>query len=140
MWKVESFLKYRKITLCWQIHHELGDKVMKVLSEHIVVSDLSFYLSYYQPTYLQWKNGMGWRHIRFRIVHFLDVVEFLKPKNCLSYNNYQCNCNYCDNKNVLGSGCGAAARAVTSDTRGPRFESSHRQNLYGLSTLLKRRK
>ena len=91
MWKVESFLKYRKITLCWQIHHELGDKVMKVLSEHIVVSDLSFYLSYYQPTYLQWKNGMGWRHIRFRIVHFLDVVEFLKPKNCLSYNNYQCN-------------------------------------------------
>ena len=28
-----------------------------------------------------------------------------------------------------GSGCGTVGRAVASDTRGPRFESCHRQNL-----------
>ena len=27
-----------------------------------------------------------------------------------------------------GSGCGSVGRAVTFDTRGPRFDSSHRQN------------
>ena len=30
----------------------------------------------------------------------------------------------------MGSGCNSVGRAVASDTRGPRFESSHRQNLY----------
>ena len=40
-----------------------------------------------------------------------------------------------------GSGCGAVGRAVASDTRGPRFESSHRQkficilNICFLSTV-----
>ena len=34
-------------------------------------------------------------------------------------------------ENMLwGSGCGSVGRAVSSDTRGPRFKSSHRQNLY----------
>ena len=28
----------------------------------------------------------------------------------------------------LGSGCGSVGRAVAFDTRGPRFDSSHRQN------------
>ena len=41
---------------------------------------------------------------------------------------------------IMGSGCGAVGRAVASETRGPRFESSHRQNLYVLSTVLKRQK
>ena len=31
---------------------------------------------------------------------------------------------------ILGSGCGSVGRAVVSDTRCPRFDSSHRQNLY----------
>ena len=42
-----------------------------------------------------------------------------------------------------GSGCGSVGRAVTSNTRGCRLESNHRQNLLGtylLSTVLKRRK
>ena len=30
----------------------------------------------------------------------------------------------------MGSGCGSDGRAVASDTRGPRSESSHRQNFY----------
>ena len=30
----------------------------------------------------------------------------------------------------LGSGCGSVGRAVTYDTRGPRFESSHWQKLH----------
>ena len=33
-------------------------------------------------------------------------------------------------KRLLGSGCGSVGRAVASDTRGPRFESRHWQNLY----------
>ena len=43
--------------------------------------------------------------------------------------------------NMKGSGCGSVGRAVTFDTWGPRFDSSHRQNLLSiclLSTVLKR--
>ena len=29
-----------------------------------------------------------------------------------------------------GSGCGSVGKAVASDTRGPRFESRHRQSFY----------
>ena len=32
------------------------------------------------------------------------------------------------NKKRLGSGCGSVGRAVASDTRGPWFESGHRQD------------
>ena len=35
-----------------------------------------------------------------------------------------------------GSGCGAVGRAVASDTRGPRFESSHWQLLLNIYLLL----
>ena len=50
-------------------------------------------------------------------------------------------------ENILGCGCGSVGRAVISDTRGPRFESSHRQIfinieqlLYTINCVLKRRK
>ena len=37
----------------------------------------------------------------------------------------------------MGSGCGLVGRAVASFTRGPRFESSHRQkNVYILNNCL----
>ena len=35
-----------------------------------------------------------------------------------------------------GSGCGAVGRVVASDTRGPGFESSHRQLLLNIYLLL----
>ena len=35
-----------------------------------------------------------------------------------------------------GCGCGAVGRAVASNTRGPRFESSHRQLLLNIYLLL----
>ena len=35
-----------------------------------------------------------------------------------------------------GSGCGSVGRAVASDTRGPRFESSHRQKFINIEQLL----
>ena len=43
---------------------------------------------------------------------------------------------------ALGSGCGSVVRAVTSNSRGPRFKSSHWQKFieHLLSTVLKRRK
>ena len=37
---------------------------------------------------------------------------------------------------LKGSGCGVVARAVASNTRGPRFESSHRQLLLNIYLLL----
>ena len=37
---------------------------------------------------------------------------------------------------MLGSGCGAVGRAVASNTRGPGFESSHRQLLLNIYLLL----
>ena len=46
----------------------------------------------------------------------------------------------------MGSGCGSVGRAVASDTRGPRFESSHRQkfintkHLYTVNCVLKKTK
>ena len=45
----------------------------------------------------------------------------------------------------MGNGCGSVGRAVASDTRGPRFESSHRQkfinieHLYTVNCVLKKR-
>ena len=45
--------------------------------------------------------------------------------------------------NRLSSGCGSVGRAVASDSRGPRFESSHGQKFKLkrlLSIVLKRRK
>ena len=48
-----------------------------------------------------------------------------------------------DKNDLEGSGCGSVGRVVASNTRGPRFESSHQQNLLNiclLSTVLKRRK
>ena len=35
----------------------------------------------------------------------------------------------------FGNGCGAVGRAVASETRGPRFESSHRQSLLNICLL-----
>ena len=50
-------------------------------------------------------------------------------------------------ESFMGSGCGAVGREVASDTRGPRFESSHRQKfiyifiyLFSVNCVLKRRK
>ena len=37
---------------------------------------------------------------------------------------------------MKGSGCGAVGRAVASNTRGPGFESSHRQLLLNIYLLL----
>ena len=39
------------------------------------------------------------------------------------------------NKGLLGSGCGSGGRAVASDTRGPRFESSHWQKFNNLLNI-----
>ena len=40
-------------------------------------------------------------------------------------------------KEFEGNGCGSVGRAVASDTRGPRFESSHRQKfIYTLNICL----
>ena len=36
---------------------------------------------------------------------------------------------------ALGNGCGSVGRAVASDTRGPPFESSHRQKFIQLFSI-----
>ena len=37
--------------------------------------------------------------------------------------------------NDLGSGCGSVGKVVASDSRGPQFKSSHRENLNGTFTV-----
>ena len=39
-----------------------------------------------------------------------------------------------------GSGCSSVGRAVASDTRGPRFESSHRQNFISNTNCIEKTK
>ena len=69
---------------------------------------------------------------------YVDVAHQDVPQNIATIYGGE---SYDKNRSFAwGSGCGAVGRAVASDTRGPRFESSHRQNLYVLSTVLKRRK
>ena len=51
--------------------------------------------------------------------------------------------NASNKKALFGNGCGSVGRAVASESRGPRFESSHWQTLLNiclLSTVLKRQK
>ena len=49
-----------------------------------------------------------------------------------------------NNLEWMGSGCDSVGRAVASDTRDPRFESSHRQKFINIehfvNCVLKRRK
>ena len=47
------------------------------------------------------------------------VVAIYEPLSCY------------DIKDFWGSGCGSVVRAVAYDTKGPRFESRHRQNAVG---------
>ena len=54
------------------------------------------------------------------------ILILAKDPCCQSYKRYT----------IRGSGCGAVGREVTSDTRGPRFESSHRQLLLNIYLLL----
>ena len=38
-------------------------------------------------------------------------------------------------QSAVGSGCGSFGRAVSTDSRGPRFESCHRQKKYSMFTV-----
>ena len=67
--------------------------------------------------------------------------DIVGPDNCSHFWTAPKKFNVKKNKH-LGSDCGSVGRAVTSDCRGLRFESSHQQILNEplLSTLLKRHK
>ena len=55
---------------------------------------------------------MGW--LQMYLSSKLPRVRFIAAENVSIY---------------WGSGCDSNGRAVASDTRGPRFESNHQQNL-----------
>ena len=81
-----------------------------------------------------------------RIQKFRSIRRFIKSYNQLSLNKVErrkrsFNCfQICRTKSFrFGSGCGSVGRVVASDTRDPRFESSHRL-IYLLLAVLKRRK
>ena len=52
-----------------------------------------------------------------------------KEASVQSWNSSTKFCSCWSNIIVEGSGCGSVGRAVASDTRGPRFEWTHRRNL-----------
>ena len=60
-----------------------------------------------------------WRHISDRFQLSLNFGKNLKKIE-----------NKMAKIEMLDSGCGSVGIVVASDSRGPRFESSHRQNLY----------
>ena len=45
-------------------------------------------------------------------------------KSCIQ----SCQVSLDNNKVMVGSGCGSVGRAVASDSKGPRFDSNHRQH------------
>ena len=81
----------------------------------------------------------GWTFFTF--ICFQDCIVCLKiAKHYIS--NYM-KTDSGNKAHRMGSGCGSVGRAVSCDTRGPRFASCHRQHLLNiclLSTVLKRRK
>ena len=93
------------------------------------------YKNYYSHTgYKNYSSRTGYKnyyshtgHTSYKILYFalIKQINKLEPK---------------------GSGCGSVGRAVTSDTRGPRFKSSHWQkcinieHLFTVNCVLKRRK
>ena len=58
------------------------------------------------------------------------VLKFFKPFGGINNVKNTKPVSYVGKQLGQGSGCGSVGRAVPSDTRGPRFESSHRQILY----------
>ena len=62
---------------------------------------------------------------RHTIHNFLEVQPTLAPKKSQRLKDVG-----------MGSGCGAVGRVVVSNTRGPRFKSSHRQLLLNIYLLL----
>ena len=89
--------------------------------------------------------GQIWYAVKSKFVtremSYLEILlNFHKFGNGLCYYIFKYKNFVTDN--LTGHWCGSFGRAVACNTRGPRFESSHRRNLimYSLATVLKRRK
>ena len=52
-----------------------------------------------------------------------------REKNLASKENSKLETNKRTNNKMKGSGCGSVGRVVDSESRGPQFESSHRQKI-----------
>ena len=66
-------------------------------------------------------------------------MEVILCRPCSSLDKREslaCQINSPFNNEIWGSGCGAVGRAVAYDTRGPGFDSSHRQLLLNIYLLL----
>ena len=61
-----------------------------------------------------------------RVINYDRISAFIRLKTGMPITR---------RKVEVGSSCGSVGRAVASDTRGPRFESSHQQNLHYLYTV-----
>ena len=81
-------------------------------------------LSYQKQLHYQWATTTNKNEIKFGNVSILYFYSQIHNYNAL-----------CITFHYLGSGCGSVGRAVASDTKGPRFESGHRQTFYYLFTI-----
>ena len=103
--------------------------------------DLSFQILYFMTVKFHWSNNLGFSCFCFCTVrnspqrsivasydHMLSLMKQKLPLQAKLGRG-------------LGSGCCSVGRAVASDTRGPRFEFSHRQlllNQYFLLTVCRK--
>ena len=62
---------------------------------------------------------------------FVQYLAIYRNENCPIASTF-----YQSGLRILGCGCGTVGSAVASDTRGPGFESSHRQLLLNIYLLL----
>ena len=56
-------------------------------------------------------------------------LQLSKPRRTAKKPNYDCSCRDLVRSLYKGSGCDSVGRTVDSETRDPRFESSHQQIL-----------
>ena len=66
---------------------------------------------------------LWWNQSKMKYFHVSNIDSFKDFSDFISY--LKC---YQTKNRPLGSGCGSVGRAVTANSRGPRFESSHWQH------------
>ena len=119
-----------------QIHRVLKQKYIKVdidpIAKTIWLQTFFDYLHCFDISYL---NATGYNLGQFVGFYLRRPQAKTAPWHCTSL---------LKDDIFVGSGCGSVGRAVAYETRGPQFESSHRQtfisDIWVLSTVLKRRK
>ena len=137
------------LELLWQVLYAIGQMFFHLKGQMLKNNQAIW--SHWSSSSLTFRSNQRTKNVGVLSCHHLcpnPVVNFLfnftiwwqiqKTNWSINQINYK--------ESIKESGCGSVGRAVASDTRGPRFESSHRQkfinieHLFTVNCVLKRRK